>query len=330
MKKKYTKTLKIKDNKIINDNNEIITNKNLLDIISKYKPPSHLHDIELIAKSLDEADNGVVYIGLDNKNKKQYIYGVKYIKKRREYRIKIFLDVEKKIPKIEKFIKKELSIFDKEERKYNITDEVLFAIILLMELSFYIRTGKKKYMDDNETIGLLTLQKKNFEILEDDIIISFKGKLGQHQEFTINKLSNSLIYKIIKILYDNTDAFIFKNSKGNIFSESKLYKMIKKFNLKLKDIRTFGVNRILIRELWKEVQNLDIKDLRKRDIKKIVKEIVERTANIIGHTPAISKKSYILDEIRLFITTDIIKLANQIDFPDFYNYIVKELKSKNI
>jgi DNA topoisomerase IB len=329
MKKKYIKHYKYIDGKIYDGKNNIVKNKNLNDIINKYNPPKHLHNIEIIASTIDEADNGIIYIGLDNKQKKQYIYGINYIKRRRNNRINIFLNVENKIPKIEKYINKYLNIAANDTNK--ITDKTIFSIILLIEMCFFIRTGKKKYLDDNETIGLLTLQKSNFIIDTDKIDIIFKGKLNQQQKFTIYKNSHPIIYKYIKILYDNTNNFIFKDDKGTIFTESKLYQMMKIFKLKLKDIRTFGVNRVLINELWKNVKDLNnIHDIRHKHIKKIISEIIKRTANIIGHTPTISKNSYILDELRNIIDKETIFKATIMDFISFYKYIVDRLKNFNI
>ncbi|CCU56275.1 DNA Topoisomerase type I [Mythimna separata entomopoxvirus 'L'] len=328
MKKKYNKSYNIKDGKIYNSSQEILDTK-LKNIIEKYKPPKHLNNIQLIAKNISEADNGIIYIGSDSKNKKQYIYGINYIKKRRNDRIKIFLKVENKIPKIEKYINKELDVFNKngnEGVNIYITDQMIFAIILLVEMCFFIRTGKKKYLDDNETIGLLTLQKNNFTIEDDIIYISFKGKLSQNQNFSIIKDEHLLIYNMIKILYNKTNDFMFKNSDNILFTEYKLYSMIKQFNIKLKDIRTFGVNRVLIKELWKNVRDLEIIDIRHKDIKKIISEVVKRTANIIGHTPTISKNSYIVDEIRSIIDKDTINKAKELTFENYYKYIVNKLK----
>ncbi|CCU55373.1 DNA Topoisomerase type I [Adoxophyes honmai entomopoxvirus 'L'] len=327
MRKKYIDTYSIIDEKIYKSNKEI-NNTELINIIKKYKPPKHLKNIELIAKNVEEADNGIIYIGCDCKNKKQYIYGINYIKRRRNDRIKIFLKVDSKIPKIEKFINKELNIFKKNELASHIyiTDKMIFAIILLVEMCFFIRTGKKKYLEDNETIGLITLQKNNFTVEDDVIYINFKGKLSQNQNFSIIKEEHLLIYNMIKLLYNKTDDFIFKNSDGITFTESKLYNMIKQFNIKLKDIRTFGVNRVLIHELWKNVKDLEIMDIRHKDIKKIISKVVNRTANIIGHTPTISKNSYIVDEIRSIIDIDTINKAKEMSFDQYYVYIVNKLK----
>ncbi|BAO49512.1 DNA topoisomerase type I [Alphaentomopoxvirus acuprea] len=328
MRKKYYKVYKYIAGKLYDSNDKLVTKKELYNIINKYKVPSHLHDVTLVANNISEADNGIIYIGLDSKNKKQYIYGINFIKRRKAYKINIFLNVEKKIPSIEKFIKHELHNLE-----YNkpITETNLFAIILVMEMNFFIRTGKKKYLNDNETIGLMTLQKKNFKVCDDNIIITFKGKLGQLQEFSIDKSGHKLLYNIIKILYENTNDFIFKDSNGNIFTESKLYSMMKKYKITLKDIRTYGVNKILIRELWKEIQSMnedDILDLRKKHIKKLMSNIINRTASIIGHTPAISKKSYIVDELRNLIDISVISKSKELNFDKFYNYILNKLKNE--
>ncbi|AAC97665.1 DNA topoisomerase type I [Melanoplus sanguinipes entomopoxvirus] len=324
MRKKYIKYYNVINNKIYDDKNNEIINEELNKIIIKYKPPSHLHDIKLIAKNIKEADNGIVYIGLDSTNKKQYIYGINFVTNRKKNKIKTFLKVNQKIPDIERYIKKELDIFNKSDNP-KISINTLFAVILLMEMNFFIRTGKKKYLNDNETIGLLTLQKSNFTFNNDKYIdILFKGKKKQLQQFTVDKENHKLLYKILKLLINNTEDFIFKTTDNILFSESKMYQMMKMFSISLKDIRTFGVNRILINELWKAMQLIDISYIKKNDIRRMITDVINKTANIIGHTPSISKKSYIVDELRSIITPDLF-IYKDTSFKDFYNIIIKKL-----
>jgi DNA topoisomerase IB len=323
MKKKYYKYYKVIDDIIYDDNDKIINDINLKKILLKYKIPKNFKNVRLIATSVEDADNGIVYIVSDSKNNDQYIYGVNYVNNRRIEVLKIFLNVNSKIDNIYKFIDEELSTIKKYK---DITTTSLFALLLLIELNFYIRTGKRKFLKNNETIGLLTLKKKNFEIVKNVIVITFKGKVNKMYRFVIDN-SKFLLYRILKLLYLNIkheDDFIFMDINRRILTENIFYKLINnKFNLKLKDIRTFGVNKILIKELWKEANITNISIIVNKDIKKIISKIINSTANIIGHTPTISKKSYIANELFNIINVEILKKANETTVDEFYNYIIK-------
>jgi DNA topoisomerase IB len=327
MKKKYDKYYIVKDNVVYDSNNNVVDNEDINKILAKYKLSNKFNNIRLIAKNLKQADNGIVYIYTDSKNVDQYIYGVNYVNNRKIKILKIFLNINSKIKYIYNFINKELNKI----KKYKDIDiQSLFALLLLIELNFYIRTGKRKFLDNNETTGLLTLKKKNFKILKDIITIEFKGKSNKFHKFIIDT-SKTLLYNILKLLYENInneEDFIFQDINGNILSEYKFYDMIKKkFNIRLKDIRTYGVNKILINELWKEANIINISIITNADIKKIICKIIESTANIIGHTPTISKKSYIANELFSLINIETLNKANELLSNEFYDYMINLIKT---
>lgn len=330
MKKKYDKYYIVKDNVVYDSNNNVIDNADINKILAKYKLSNKFNNIRLIAKNLKQADNGIVYIYTDSKNVDQYIYGVSYVNNRKIKILKIFLNINSKVKHIYTFINKELN---KIQKYKDINMQSLFALLLLIELNFYIRTGKRKFLDNNETTGLLTLKKKNFKILKDIITIEFKGKSNKFHKFIVDT-SKTLLYNILKLLYDNInneEDFIFQDINGNILSEYKFYDLIKKkFNIRLKDIRTYGVNKILINELWKEANIINISIITNADIKKIICKIIESTANIIGHTPTISKKSYIANELFSLINTETLYKANELLSNDFYDYMIDLIKTNII
>jgi len=322
MKKKYNTLYIYKNNNVYDSNGNIVHSSEYNMIIKKYKPPSHLHNIRIIAKNLHDADNGLIYIGLDKNNKKQYIYGYNYVLNRNFKRISTFLLVDSIKDEIQHFINTNLLSIKKYE---DITIKKLFALVLLIEMSFYIRTGKKIYFDTNDTIGLLTIMRKHLQFENNGLIISFKGKVNQWQKFTIKRAHHKLLYDILHILYkklSNKD-FILTCNEG-VFTEYMLYNMLNSyFNIKLKDLRTYGVNKIFLNELWNYFQ-LESDGV---TIKKALKVIIENTATIIGHSSTISKKSYIVVELLKLINDDIIKKIKSMDLENFYNYMLKMLKN---
>lgn len=316
--KKYniTWTLDKKTNLIYDENGiQIPISHIIYEIVSKYKQLLYLEEIKIIPHTdLLSADNGLVYKGIDTKNREQYMYGVNYVNNRKEKKLKSFLNVHKKINLIEKNIHTELS-------KNEINDDFFFAAILLLELTFYIRLGKEKYFEENKTVGILTMKKKNIIKEKDKFIFSFQAKSSKEQNFVCDKNEHELLYKTIEKLYNNAkteEDFLFcLNDKR--FTERKLNYRLEKINLTLKNFRTYGVNIVFLKKIYDKLLLSD-----KTETKKYIKNSIEETANIIGHTKGISKKSYLSEDVINAVENFILKneIKNK-SFDSFLNSLLK-------
>lgn len=292
-------------------------------IISKYKIPSYLTNVRVVKQTVYEADNNLIFTGYDKTDKLQYFYGERYVEKRRKNKLITFLKVDQRRKEINRYI----NINKLDDFRY-ITLDSIVALILNLEFKFFIRTGRKKYNDANNTTGLLTLKKHNISINNDDIFIIFKGKKNVEHQFIINKIIDQYIYNFIVYLYnnlENEDDYLF-SINGSHIGESRFYKVLTKLGIKLKDIRTYGSNLILIKELWKFLNTVDRTSINNKNLKKMIKNILNKTAETIGHSKSISKKSYVIDFLLddTYIL-DIVKNFNT-DFQKFYNYIINKLK----
>lgn len=282
----YDKT----NNIVFDDKNMPIQKPNIIyDILLKYKNMlSALTDILIVPnKSIEEADNNLVYKGKDSKGRFQYCYGVNYVKNRIDKKLENFLKIYNKLNDIQKIISKGLE-------EQDINKNFLFASILLLELTFYIRLGKEIYFDENETIGLLTLRKKNITKEGNKFIISFKAKSNKIQEFICYQETQPILFDVITKLLDNVkkdDDYIFSYNNKH-FTERMLNLRLKEYDLRLKDFRTYGANILFLKTVY---DNLDHSP--KINIKKLINLGINDAANIIGHTKNISKKSYISDQL---------------------------------
>ncbi|QKE44488.1 putative DNA topoisomerase type I [Yalta virus] len=281
-----------KINNIVFDMNKMPLPKNhvIYLILDKYKNMLKiLNDILIVPnRSMEEADKNLVFKGKDSKGRYQYCYGVDYVKERLDKKLENFLKIYKKMDIIQSIIKKGL-----EEKEIN--KQFLFASILLLELTFYIRLGKEIYLNENETIGLLTLKKNNLIQTKDTITISFKAKSNKQQEFVCRKEDQPLVFFVLSKLIDNAssnDSFIFTYKNNKHFTERILNKRLKEIDLRLKDFRTYGVNILFLKTIY---DNMDHSP--KIDIKKLIKTGVADAAAIIGHTKNISKKSYLSEQL---------------------------------
>lgn len=285
-------------------------------IIKKYNSLINvLTNVKIVPhKSMKDADRGLIYKGFDKKGKEQYVYGEEYILQRKRNKIKNFLKVYDKLNIIQDIIA--LGIKEK-----IINKTFLFTAILLLEMTFYIRLGKDIYYKNNKTTGLLTLQKNNINIHKDYINIIFLGKTNKEQKFTIVKINQPILYDVIKKLYNNTDDYLFKTHDNVRYTEKMLNIKLKKINLTLKDFRTYGVNMVFIQQIFENYFNNNTKD-----IKKLINKSINETAQIIGHSTNISKKSYLSEELQELLETLLIKNIKYDNFKDFLDVIIKKLK----
>jgi DNA topoisomerase IB len=297
------------------DKNDIIYK-----IIDKYNSLINtLTNVKIIPyKSIKEADKGLIYKGFDKNGKEQYVYGEEYILQRKKNKIKIFLKVYDKLNIIQELI----SIGIKEEI---INKSFIFTTILLLEMAFFIRLGKDIYYKNNKTTGILTLQKKNIFIYDDYIDIIFIGKTNKEQKFVIYKQLQPILYNVLVKLYKNQpqNDYLFVTCDNIRYTEKMLNNKLKKINLTLKDFRTYGVNIIFIKQIFENFFNNDIKN-----IKKIISKSINETADIIGHTKNISKKSYLAEELQELLENILQNNIKYDTFESFLNLIINKLKKK--
>ncbi|ARE67698.1 SWPV1-165 [Shearwaterpox virus] len=285
------------------------------EILKMYKIPSYLKDIIIYEQTYEESLNNLIFVGTDSKGRKQYFYGKNHILLRNKNRDLVFIKVHKIMKQINYYIDKHIKI-DTDKLKFQL------AVFMLMETSFYIRLGKVKYYKQNNTVGLLTLQNKHLTVTKDNINIKFSGKDKVVHEFNIKK--EHRLYDPLMKIYDATkpDSVLF-----SMLSEKRVYKFISQYDIKIKDLRTYGVNITFLYNIWNNVLSM----LTLPSIKKLISISIKQTADIIGHTPNISKQAYmaitILDLMR---EEKIIETIKQKTFDEFLSYVINYVNKKKI
>ncbi|ASK51282.1 DNA topoisomerase type I [Eptesipox virus] len=307
-----------KDGKLFLDSTykQEVSKKNpTYEILKHIKIPSHLSNVIIYEQTYEQSLSRLVFIGTDAKGRKQYFYGKLHISQRNENRNKIFLKVYKIINSINNFIDNNISL--------KTIDDVQFqlAIFMLIETSFFIRIGKMCYLKENDTVGLLTLKNKHIIFEKDKILIKFIGKDKVSHEFIVRKTNK--LYKPLKKLtnHNKMDEFLF--SKLN---ERKVYTFMKQFNIRLKDLRTYGVNYTFLYNFWTNVRSLTPLP----SVKKLISMSIKQTAEIVGHTPSISKNAYMATTVLTLLQDNkIIKSIEHSTFNEFVNLIVKHIHENN-
>lgn len=281
------------------------------EVLRQIRIPPHLRDVVVVAQTLEQAQRSLVFIGVDSKNRKQYFYGRLHVQKRNESRDKIFVRVYGIINSIHKFIDGHL------EGKGVKTQ---MAVFLLMETSFYIRTGKMRYLRDNDTVGLLTLKNKHIHVDAHALCIRFVGKDKVAHEFVVH--AEDRLYAPLVRLHNaaEPDAFLFSG-----LSERIVYRCVRQFGVRIKDLRTYGVNVTFLCNLWTNVRTLPALPT----TKKLVALSLSQTADAIGHSPGIARQAYmamtVLELARDGAMFDVIREKS---FDEFLEYIVRYVKNR--
>ena len=273
--------------------NNKINNKITLEKIAKiYIPPAYKNVKIFLNKEL-------LATGIDKAGRKQYIYSENMKKKRELKKYNQIYKLSKNIDHFNKKINNDLA-----QKDFN-KDKLIALTFKIMDLCNF-RSGNKKYEKKYGSYGLTTLHKKHLKINENKITIDFVGKKGVNNNCIIKNKNLQNIIKKVYTLSSKDDNYLFsiiyKNEKINI-TVIDLNKYLELFNITCKDLRTWNANIIFLKNLKKEIDNLNdsyyLKDSNKKMKlrKKLIINSIKNTAISLHHTPTICKNSYILKKI---------------------------------
>jgi DNA topoisomerase-1 len=157
--------------------------------------------------------------------------------------------------------------------------------------------GSKKEPEGSSSYGLTTLNNKHIKIDSDNIILDFIGKHGirQYIEFSDKNIARDLLElkKINKdrIFIDSNESCIRSNDMNTFIKET----LGDQYSCK--DFRTFASNVLFIEIIIKlyESRKTEVKEVEQKEL--LLKEANKLVAKELGHSDAISKKSYIIPTI---------------------------------
>ena len=307
-------------NGVILDGNVVLSASHIIyDIIKKYPIPSHLTNVKIVKNtSLEEADNNLVFTGVDSNGKTQYFYGESFVDARKTSKKSIFVESAKVIDDIMTKVDTRL-----QDPNQVIDSDFIISTIILLELKTFIRLGKQISFDIYQSIGIRTLKKAHFTFTKDGVDISFIGKSQVSHVFQIPK-DNKLLIKCLKLLYtQNTNSdFIFAlEGCDKPISEYKINKFLRSYKLTFKNLRTYGCNIIFLKHFYE----IYMKRTDKESLKKIVNKAIKEAALDIGHSVSISKGSYLVEDLISHLNTTIEKLEENSSYEEFLSYFIDTL-----
>ena len=256
-------------------NGTLVKEKRILDRIKKLRIPPNWKNVQIT----DSEVNHLQAIGIDERKRTQYIYHPMWIALTSLDKYKRMGRFCKLIPKFEKKIKQDLT--SSNERV------CIIAHMFRLLQKTHMRVGGEEYAKDNSTYGLCTLENKHIRIKGPVITFNFIGKKGVKQRIQIR---DSTTAPLLQQLIKNTGRVFKENGKVITSGDMNGYlQNVMGREFTCKDFRTYASNLLFLNTICK----LPIPQTEKEK-KKNLKDVFDYVANKLGHTKAVSRRSYVM------------------------------------
>ena len=219
--------------------------------------------------------------GIDANGKRQYILSEKWINNSRYTK---YIRMKSFIKDLRSFKKKINILKAKNEREY-----IIFLLFNLL-IDTHIRVGNEIYAETNGSYGLTTLRQKHCSFDGSNYIFTFLGKSNINHVIVIPDKYNTFLKKLKK---NNGNGPLFYYNGDKIINSEDLNNFLKMFMGKgytCKDFRTYSANVLFIKAFLKNSK-------KNEKVKKIVLDSIDSTAQHLGHSRNISRKSYISNNL---------------------------------
>ncbi len=197
---------------------------------------------------------------------------------------------EKKRNSIKELQKNIFKLRHKVSKDMDSDDEKTMIIATIVRL--IDKTGERVGNEQsklNGRFGITNLRKKHIKIDGSKITLNYTGKSGMKHIVTIGDTKAA---NIIQKLMKQPGNEVFITSYGLSIKAPQVNKYLSDFNITAKDLRGYKCNKLMTEELRKIN-----KPKTEQEIKKVFNETLRKVADIIGHTPGILRKNYLLPEI---------------------------------
>ncbi len=230
-------------------------------------------------------DHGHLQVtGRDERERKQHLYHPRWREIRNQTKYDRLMDFARALPVIRRQLKRDLA------REGLCREKVLATVVRLLEVSL-IRVGNDEYARDNKSYGLTTMKNRHATVRGAKIKFQFRGKSGKEH---VVEVEDRRIAKIVRACQDLPGQELFQyvddaGQKHDVGSGdvNDYLREITGQDFTAKDFRTWAGTVSAASEL----QQLGPAEL-ETEARKNVVAAVKATAQSLGNTPAVCRKSY--------------------------------------
>ena len=248
-----------------------IEDEKMLARIAKLRIPPAWRDVR-IARS-DAAP--LQAVGVDKKGRTQYLYHTRFRATREEEKFRRVVEFGEALPSLRRRVRADLRGDDLARER------VLAAIVRLIDQGFF-RVGNDKSAKSESTYGLTTIHGKHVEIDGSTLRFDYIGKWKKKQQRAI---ADDDVAQIVRALKERgrRELFDVKDRHVNDYIQS-----IIGANFTAKDFRTWAGTLLCSIALAMQGQGKS-----KTERKRKIKRAVDATAEQLGNTAAVCRKSYV-------------------------------------
>ena len=211
----------------------------------------------------------IIAYGYDSKNRKQSIYNKTFIEKQAQIKFNRYFQHRDIIKNIVAKIHNDIKSNDPKIR------EIAMVLLLIIECGF--RIGNRKYLKENNSYGITTINFSHIQFDNNRTIIEFVGKKGViNRSICYNKTISN--YLKLKKMYSKRTDRVFTCSSSDVNSYLKELDP----DITSKDLRTWNANELFIKFV---------------NSGSSINDSIKMVAEKLHNTPAVCKKNYIDPEI---------------------------------
>ena len=245
-------------------------------------------------------------VGIDSKNRKQYMYHPDWTKFRnltKFYKLHAFGKV---LPKIRARVDEDLDLRGMPQRK------VLALVVRLMEET-HIRIGNDAYARQNKSYGLSTLRSRHVQISRGKMRFQFVGKRGiEHSVSVEDKKLIKLVNKCEEIPGWEVFKYFDEDGKTRSIDSGMVNQYIQQVSGELfsaKDFRTWSATKIFF-ETLKEIGYIE----EEKQIKSNILKAYDTAAKALGNTRSVCRSYYVHPHVvQLYETGGIVHYFKKVD-----------------
>jgi DNA topoisomerase I len=230
-------------------------------------------------------------VGRDEAGRWQYLYHQSHLRIQELRKFKRLIQFAQALPSMRKAVAQHL-------RGQGLGRErVLASIVRILSIS-YMRPGSQVYARENGSYGIATLRPGHVSVKGKLVIFDFPGKaqVRQHREIRDAKVAR-IVSELLK--HPGREVFKYADSEGSLVNVqgrhiNEYIKEVMGQKFSAKDFRTWAGTLTCACALAR----LGVSpNGNKRDVKGWVASAINETAELLGNTPAVCRKSYICPEI---------------------------------
>ena len=222
--------------------------------------------------------------GLDVKGRKQYRYHPRAVERgqlRKYYRVR---EMAKELPQLRWRIRQDAA------SRTPTRTAVAAAVVRLISESFF-RIGSERYVTENKTFGIASLQKRHVKVEQNHAVFSYVGKRSiKQRQFVANRELARLIARQL----ESPGTRLFRYKSGNTWSNLTSQDVNAYLHDTLcvpytaKDFRTWG-GTLRAATILAELGAAKTDTEARRNVATVMRLV----ASELGNTPAICRKSYV-------------------------------------